>query len=328
VGVGGITSFYGREGRVGDIFSDEIKGDAMSENTNAIVERGFMNPTSLKEGMEMAAWIAKSDLAPRDYKDKPQNVLLAMQMGFELGLSPMQAIQNIAVINGRPSIWGDAMLGICQNHRDFESIDENQSTNEKGVCIVKRRGMEPQTRIFTVQDAQKAGLWGKAGPWQTAPTRMLKLRARAFALRDTFADALRGLQSAEEQRDVVETTATVSPISDVQMPKRASAPLEPIETNVPEAVSQSTPALTTHPTTQENQKTISFPQGKRFFAIAKGAAKTDEEIKAYLAVIGVTKTIEMPVEKYDAACEWAGKKADVVNTATGEIETETPGVGE
>ena len=290
----------------------------MSEN--AIVARGFMNPASVKEGMELAAWIAKSDLAPRDYKDKPQNVLIAMQMGLEVGLSPMQSIQNIAVINGRPSIWGDSMLALCQNHRDFESIDENQSTNEKGVCIVKRRGMEPQTRTFTVEDAKKAGLWGKQGPWQTSPARRLKLRARAFALRDTFADALRGLQSAEEQRDVVETTATVV---EVQQPQRASAKAE-IANTLPEVK----PSETTAAPTSAVGKTITFPQGKRFFAIAKGAGKSDDEIKAYLASICVAKTIEMPVEKYDAACEWAGKKADVVDTTTGEIETETPGVGE
>lgn len=298
----------------------------MSENANAIVSRGFMNPTSVKEGMELAAWIAKSDLAPRDYKEKPQNVLIAMQMGLEVGLSPMQSIQNIAVINGRPSIWGDSMLALCQNHRDFESIDENQSTNEKGVCIVKRRGMEPQTRIFTVEDAKKAGLWGKAGPWQTSPSRMLKLRARAFALRDTFADALRGLLSAEEQRDIVETTATISPVSDVQMPKRASTSGE-LSGNVPVVKIEE---KTTAPT--QTSKTISFPQGKRFFAIAKGAGKSDDEIKAYLASINVAKTIEMPVEKYDAACEWAGGKLEIADTATGkfegEIEMETPGVGE
>lgn len=292
----------------------------MSENVNAIVVRGFMNPASVKEGMELAAWIAKSDLAPRDYKDKPQNVLIAMQMGLEVGLSPMQSIQNIAVINGRPSIWGDSMLALCQNHRDFESIDENQSTNEKGVCIVKRRGMEPQTRTFTVDDAKKAGLWGKQGPWQTSPARMLKLRARAFALRDTFADALRGLQSAEEQRDVVETTATVV---EVQQPQRASAKAE-IANTLPEVK----PSETTAAPTSAVGKTITFPQGKRFFAIAKGAGKSDDEIKAYLASISVAKTIEMPVEKYDAACEWAGKKSETVDTTTGEIGMETPGVGE
>lgn len=185
--------------------------------------RGFMNPSTVKEGMELAAWIAKSDLAPKDYKDKPGNVLVAMQMGLEVGLSPMQALQNIAVINGRPSIWGDAMLALVQNHRDFESINENDSTENVGVCIVKRRGMEAQRREFTVDDSKKAGLWGKQGPWTTAPSRMLKLRARAFALRDTFADALRGLQSAEEQRDIVETTATVTPPKRLE-PTREAAP--------------------------------------------------------------------------------------------------------
>jgi hypothetical protein len=173
--------------------------------------RGFMNPQSVKEGMELAQWIAKSDLAPKDYKDKPQNVLIAMQMGLELGISPMQSIQNIAVINGRPSVWGDLMLAICQASPAFEWINENDSTAEKGVCIVKRKGMEPQRREFTLTDAATAGLKGKQGSWTTNPARMLKLRARAFALRDTFADALRGLASAEEQEDIIETTAGVMP---------------------------------------------------------------------------------------------------------------------
>ena len=299
----------------------------MNENTNAIVARGFMNPASVKEGMELAAWIAKSDLAPRDYKDKPQNVLIAMQMGLEVGLSPMQSIQNIAVINGRPSIWGDSMLALCQNHRDFESIDENQSTNEKGVCIVKRRGMEPQRREFTVEDAKKAGLWGKQGPWQTAPTRMLKLRARAFALRDTFADALRGLQSAEEQRDVVETTATVERV-DVQQPQRASAKVE-FGSNVP--VVKVEEATDSHPPAfpmSNTSKTISLSQAKRIFAIAKDSGKSSETVKAYIVSLGFNASLEIPVDRYESICEWAGKKDDVVDTKTGEIETETPGVGE
>lgn len=309
----------------------------MSENALAV--RGFMNPTTVKDGMELASWIAKSDLAPKDYKEKPQNVLIAMQMGLEVGLSPMQSIQNIAVINGRPSIWGDSMLALCQNHRDFESIDENQSTNEKGVCVVKRRGMEPQRREFTVEDAKKAGLWGKSGPWQTAPARMLKLRARAFALRDTFADALRGLQSAEEQRDVVETTATITKVTDeIQQPKRASETQPVIAEQQPksEAVVDSVVVEEKKetPTPKTGGKTITLPQAKRFFAIAKGAGKTDDDIKNYLWSIGVQKSMEMPVEKYNAACAWAELKSAIVNSDTGEILLaqsdimEAPGVGE
>ena len=176
-------------------------------------------PQNIQEGMELAAMIAKSDLAPKDFKGNAANCFIAMQMGAEVGLSPMQAIQNIAVINGRPSVWGDSMLAICQAHRDFESINENESTDEKGVCVVKRRGMVAQRREFSLADAKSAGLFGKAGPWTNYRARMLKLRARAFALRDTFGDALRGLQSAEEVSDYVNT--------DIVQPSQAKPEIAP-----------------------------------------------------------------------------------------------------
>jgi hypothetical protein len=150
--------------------------------------------------MQFAKLIADSDLAPKDYRGKPANVLVAIQMGADVGLSPMQALQNIAVINGRPTIWGDAMLAICQAHPECEDVIE-ACDGTKATCVVRRRGRQPLQRDFSVDDAKKAGLWGKTGPWQQYPARMLQMRARGFALRDAFADALRGLQLAEEVRD-------------------------------------------------------------------------------------------------------------------------------
>lgn len=186
--------------------------------------RFSLSPNSIKEAMDLAAWIAKSDLAPKDYKDKPQNCLIAIQMGLEVGLSPMQAIQNIAVINGRPTIWGDAMLAIVQAHPAYEWHKEAQDQDGKWAeFTIKRRGNEPHTVRFTVEDAKKAGLWGKQGTWTNYPGRMMQMRARAFGLRDKFADALRGLQSAEEVTDYIDTTATREPVREsVQEPKRAS----------------------------------------------------------------------------------------------------------
>src|SRR6266478_3926901 len=75
-------------------------------------------PTNLTEAIALSKLIAGSDLAPKDFKGKPANVLIAMQMGAEVGLAPMQSLQNIAVINGRPSLWGDAALGVVQVHPD------------------------------------------------------------------------------------------------------------------------------------------------------------------------------------------------------------------
>ncbi len=162
----------------------------------------ILNPTTFQEAREFAAIIAGSDLAPKDYKGKPDNVLVAMQMGAEVGLNPMQAIQNIAVINGRPSIWGDAMLAICQSSPECEYIVETfDDSTMTATCRAKRRGNPENVETFSQKDAATGGLWGKGGPWTQYPKRMLGQRARGFCLRGVFADALRGLHHAEEVRD-------------------------------------------------------------------------------------------------------------------------------
>jgi hypothetical protein len=160
-----------------------------------------LTPSNLKEAMEFSKIIAESDLIPKDYKGKPGNVLVAVQMGLELGLPPLQAIQGIAVINGRPSLWGDALLALVRASPHFESIEEEQTETE-AVCRVKRRGEAAITRSFSVADATKAGLSKKDGPWQQYTRRMLQMRARAFALRDAFADVLKGVSMAEEAQDM------------------------------------------------------------------------------------------------------------------------------
>jgi hypothetical protein len=159
-------------------------------------------PTNMDQAMKLAELVARSDLAPKDYKGKPGNVFVAMQMGHELGLSPMQSIQNIAVINGRPSVWGDALLALCQGHASFEDIQETDD-GTTATCVIKRRGRSPVSRSFSMDDAKRAGLLGKQGPWSQYPARMRQMRARGFALRDAYADALRGVSSAEEQEDII-----------------------------------------------------------------------------------------------------------------------------
>jgi hypothetical protein len=157
--------------------------------------------TSLDEAMRYAAELAKSDMIPKDYIGKPGNILVAMQWGSEIGLKPLQAMQSIAVINGRPTLWGDNALALVLASPLCEYVDESESDATHGVCRVKRRGDAEHIQIFTVEDAKKAGLWGKAGTWTGYPSRMLKMRARAWALRDKFPDVLRGLGIAEEVRD-------------------------------------------------------------------------------------------------------------------------------
>lgn len=173
-----------------------------------------LRPQSMTELLAFAQVAAKSSMMPRDYLGKPENIVIAVQMGSELGLAPMQAIQNIAVINGKPSVYGDAMLGLVLQSplcEDVQERTEGDGDKLTAICVAKRAGKKPVERSFSVDDAKKANLWGKSGPWQQYPQRMLQMRARGFALRDAFADVLRGLISAEEASDIPTIEAVAEP---------------------------------------------------------------------------------------------------------------------
>lgn len=164
-------------------------------------------PQNFEEAYRIAKVLAASDLVPKDYKGKPENCLVAMQWGADIGMAGLQALQNIAVINGRPSIWGDAAKAIVLAHPSCDDIEEDvegEGDNMVAVCVAKRKGKKPSEQRFSVKDAITAGLWKKQGPWTQYPKRMLQMRARGFALRDAFPDALRGLILAEEAQDYSE----------------------------------------------------------------------------------------------------------------------------
>ena len=163
-----------------------------------------LRPSNLQEAMKFSEIIANSDMVPKDFRGKPGNVLVAVQYGAELGLAPMQALQNISVINGKPSVWGDALLAIVRGSQLCEDVAERiegDGDNAVAICVAKRRGASPVEGRFSVADAKKAQLWGKQGPWMQYPKRMLQMRARGFALRDAFPDLLRGIITAEEALD-------------------------------------------------------------------------------------------------------------------------------
>jgi hypothetical protein len=166
--------------------------------------QGFA-PATITEAMEFSKMLADSTMVPRAYQGKPQDIMVCVQWGYEIGLAPMQALQNIAVINGKPSVYGDAAMALVQASAVCEDVQEyfegEGTPNPIAVCVAKRRGRKEVVAKFSVEDAKRAGLWGKQGPWQAYPKRMMQMRARGFALRDAFPDVLKGLITAEEAQD-------------------------------------------------------------------------------------------------------------------------------
>lgn len=161
-----------------------------------------MVPRSLDEAFRLAQAIACSGMAPRGM-DKPEQITVAIIAGAELGLAPFQALQSFAVVNGRPTLWGDGLMAVARSGGvKVREWVEGEGDQTVAHCEVTRPDNgEVIARSFSVSDAKKAGLWGKQGPWQSYPRRMLAMRARAYALRDGCADMLRGFQVREEVED-------------------------------------------------------------------------------------------------------------------------------
>ena len=163
-------------------------------------------PQNFQQLMEFAEVLSKTGVVPDQYKGKPGEIVAVVQMGSELGMTPMMSLTSISVINGKPSLWGDGLLGVVSGHQSFEDIleeiDNPMTPNAVATCTIKRRGRSAVVRSFSVKDATVANLWGRRGPWCSYPMRMLQMRARGLAIRDCFPDVLRGMGSTEEHEDM------------------------------------------------------------------------------------------------------------------------------
>lgn len=239
--------------------------------------------------LSLAKMVSATDFAPKDFKGKPEACAIAMMYGKQLGIGALQAIQGIAVINGRPSVWGDTFWAIILSHPELEDVQEHEG-DTKATVTLKRRGRTARTVEFTVEDAKKAGLLGKQGPWSQYPKTMMLWRARSIAGRAVFADALKGITSNYEAEDA-------GPIID-------AAP----------AATTAVTAETTTPTALPAAK-ITEDQAREFGKAWKASGYAMPEAKAALKrICGVEASLDIPADKYVDAMRWA-------NTPKGQPES-------
>ena len=180
-------------------------------------------PTSIEEVFRLATAISKSGMAPRDM-GTPEKLTVAILHGLEIGIPPMMAIYKIAVVNGRPTLWGDAVPAILLS-RGFAIREAfyGEDDDRFAQCVVVRPNGDQITRNFSVADAKVAGLWGKPGPWKQYPDRMLQMRARGLAARDGAADALSGLYLEHEMVDVPAETSDLLPQAPMSARRKSSS---------------------------------------------------------------------------------------------------------
>lgn len=175
---------------------------------SSIIERAFASE-DFDKIVERCNYIAKSDFVPDSFKGSGANVLMALELGRSIGISAVSSLQHIAFVNNRATIWGDALPAVVMAHGGDilkEEIGEPFKDDYGFRVTVSRPGRSESVETFTVADAKKSGLWMKKGPWQDYPKQMLFYRARAFAIRQQYADVLSGVTLREEAEDMIDVT--------------------------------------------------------------------------------------------------------------------------
>jgi hypothetical protein len=177
------------------------------------IKDGRIDLTSMADLWSLARVYVAAGTVPVDFKGDIAKTFVALQVGSEVGMQPMQALKATMLVNGYPSLFGDGPIGLVLASGQMEDqraewlgpdpAETGEFVDANGYrYTAKRKGIEsPSSYVFTVADAKRAGLWGKSTTWTRHPKRMLHARARAFVLRDLFADVLGGYSIAEEMLD-------------------------------------------------------------------------------------------------------------------------------
>lgn len=213
-------------------------------------------PQNWAETVQMAGAFVRAGMVPKHFEGNVEKVTVAILAGLEVGLGPLASVQNIYIVNNIPTLYGDALLALVRGSSLLEDISEFQEEDENGqclvaVCRVKRKGEATWgEQVITAAFCAKAGWLNKPGPWTLTRKRMMQMRARGWALRDKFADVLKGLKPAEEMEDLlVDVTAQGSVTTTPPPPPKRSDFAEREPEAVEEAASASTSVVADSPET-------------------------------------------------------------------------------
>lgn len=237
------------------IVEQQVQPEPKAQLPAAVALRGggSMNaiiPQDFEQAYRMARVIAASGAAPKSYMMKDptdlkeyisvERIAVAIMHGLEVGLPPMAAVQGIAVINGIPTIYGDARDGLVAASGLLEDMKEEMELDDQGLflwarCTIWRRGRKtPIEQTVTRPQAARAGWLKKTGPWQENPNRMAQMRAKGWANRDAFPDVLKGLRDRDEVLDMVDITRGSSATTAPPAPKRTDFASQSVQPTEPE----------------------------------------------------------------------------------------------
>ena len=178
-----------------------------NEKTNQLQ---YTNADSMNAAYKNAVVLSKSDLVPETYKNRPENILLAIDLASRTGFGLMQVMQNLWIVRGRPAWSGSFCMSAIKASGLYEWVKYvkvgEPGTDSEGYLVQAKDRTTGEIVNGPIVDwaTVKAYGWDKkpGSQWKMAPDLMFRYRAAAFFARTECPEVLQGVQTQEEIRDV------------------------------------------------------------------------------------------------------------------------------
>jgi len=198
----------------------------------------YSNENSFELAQRMAKQLASSTIVPKDYQGNISNTMIALEIANRTNSSPMMVMQNLHIIQGRPS-WSSsfiiAALNSCgrfaplrfriedRGQKNLEAVQTEWVNGQKQRKVIKVTVNDKACIAYTtdahgnilegpeasIEMAVLEGWYTKAdSKWKTMPDLMLRYRAAAFFGRLYAPDVLMGMHTFEEVQDVGHTVVS------------------------------------------------------------------------------------------------------------------------
>lgn len=169
-------------------------------------ELAITNPVaamSISEKQQYAELLAQASLLPKQYQRNPANVLLAMELGQSLSIPPIQAINEVHVIEGKPSASANLIGGLVRRAGHVLRIRVDRDAMQATAQIIRNDDPDYTFEVtWTMDDAKRAGSTGKDN-WKKYPIAMLKARAITEVAREACPEALMGIAYTPDELGAV-----------------------------------------------------------------------------------------------------------------------------
>lgn len=187
------------------------------KNDLALAEANIttLNPYGSKEAFNelytKATYLAKSDLVPDSYRNKPSNCMIALETSNRLGVSPLFVMEQLAIVRGKRSWSGQACSLLVNNYPKFKEVElvyvGKEGQDDWGAfvqAVRKDNGKTVKGTTVTMKMAKDEG-WTSNVKWRSMPAQMLGYRAYSFFARLYCADVLNGFMTEGESEDAYGT---------------------------------------------------------------------------------------------------------------------------